>query len=76
MQPLSNKVKRAERVIEKLEQKKQEIEQQLANTELYQDEHKDKLKQLLTDQTYIQKELDQAENEWMEASEALEQAKA
>ena len=76
LQPLSNKVKRAERVIEKLEQEKQEIEQQLANTELYQDEHKDKLKQLLTDQAYVQKELDQAENDWMEASEALEQAKA
>lgn len=75
LQPLTNKIKRAERVMEKLSAQKQEIETKLADTELYQDENKETLKQLLTDQAYIQKELDEAEANWLEASEAYEAAK-
>ena len=74
LQPLSDKVKRAERVIEKLDIEKNTIEEKLADSNIYNDENKDLLKQLLTDQAYIQKELDQAEIDWMEASEALEEA--
>ncbi len=74
LQPLSDKVKRAERVIEKLDNEKNTIEEKLADANIYNDENKELLKQLLTDQAYIQKELDQAENDWMEASEALEEA--
>ena len=72
MQPLTAKIKRAERVLEKLSEQKTEIETQLADPELYNDENKDKLKQLLTDQAYLQKELDQAEADWLTATEAHE----
>ena len=74
LQPLSDRVKRAERVIEKLDVEKNAIEVKLADTNLYNEDNKEQLKQLLTDQAYIQKELDQAETDWMEASESLEQA--
>ena len=72
LQPLTNKIKRSERVMEKLEIQKADIETQLANTELYSDDNKDTLKKLLADQAYLQKELDQAESEWIESSEAHE----
>ncbi|MGH1543004.1 MAG: ATP-binding cassette domain-containing protein [Arenicella sp.] len=71
-QPLRNLIKRAERVMEKLTQDKQGIESQLADNDLYLDENKEQLKQLLADQAYIQKELDAAEQQWLEASEKLE----
>ena len=72
VQPLRDKVKRAERVMEKLNSQKQVIEEKLSDNTIYDDENKDELKTLLTDQAYIQKELDAAEDAWMEASEALE----
>ena len=74
LQPLSDRVKRAERVLEKLDIEKNTIEEKLADSSLYDEENKEQLKQLLTDQAYIQKELDHAETDWMEASEALEEA--
>ena len=72
LQPLSSKVKRAERVLEKLSVEKQAVESQLADNTIYDEENKDKLKQILADQAYIQKELDQAENDWLQASESHE----
>ena len=74
LQPLSNRVKRAERVMEKLNEEKLIVEEKLSDIDLYTDENKETLKQLLTDQAYIQKELDQAEADWLNASEALEEA--
>ena len=53
---------------------KNELEEKLGSSELYSEENKDLLRQLLTDQAYLQKEFDQAEMDWMEASEAYEAA--
>lgn len=72
LQPLRDKVKRAERVIEKLNQEKYALEEKLSESTIYDESNKDELKLLLTDQAYIQKELNAAELVWMEASEALE----
>ena len=72
LQPLTSKIKRAERVMEKLGDQKQDIEEKLADTDLYSDENKDKLKQLLADQAYVQKELDQAEADWLDTTEQHE----
>ena len=58
--------------MEKIGLQRSEIESQLADTELYTDAHKDMLKKLLTDQAYLQKELDQAEADWLQATEAHE----
>jgi len=72
LQPLTSKIKRAERVMEKLGAERTSIEAQLGDTELYTDDNKEKLKGLLSDQAYLQKELDQAEADWLEATEAHE----
>ena len=72
LQPLTNKIKRAERVLTKLGEQKHQIESQLADNTLYESHNKEQLKQLLTDQAYLQKELDQAEADWLNASEAYE----
>ena len=73
LQPLTSKIKRAERVMEKLSVDKQSIEEKLSDNDLYSDDNKDKLKQLLADQAYVQKELDQAEADWLDATEQHEQ---
>ena len=75
LQPLSNTIKRAERVMEKLDLEKQAIQSKLADNDLYNDDNKDQLRQLLTDQAYVQKELDTAEAQWLDASEAYEAAR-
>ena len=72
LQPLTAKIKRAERVLEKLSEEKDEIETKLADNDIYNADNKDLLKQLLTDQAYLQKELDQAEADWLNATEAHE----
>ena len=72
LQPLSGRIKRAERVLEKLGEEKDQIEARLADTTLYTDNQKEQLKQLLTDQAYLRKELDSAEADWLEATEAYE----
>ncbi|MFT6407913.1 MAG: ATP-binding cassette subfamily F protein 3, partial [Arenicella sp.] len=76
LQPLTSKIKRAERVMEKLGAERSNIETQLADSELYSDEQRNKLKKLLTDQAYLQKELDQAEADWLQATEAHEELSA
>ena len=73
MQPLTNRLKRCDREMEKLNIKKAEIETRLADNELYEDGQRELLKQLLTDQAYIQKELDQVEEEWFAVQEEIEQ---
>ncbi|NND00427.1 MAG: ATP-binding cassette domain-containing protein [Gammaproteobacteria bacterium] len=75
MQPLTSKIKRAERVIEKLMQQKKDIEEKLSDTSLYEESNRELLRQLLTDQAYLQKELDAAELQWLDATEALEAAR-
>ncbi|MBX2848130.1 MAG: ATP-binding cassette domain-containing protein [Acidiferrobacterales bacterium] len=72
LQPITKRIKRAERVIEKLTIEKDAIELKLANTELYHDDNRGQLKELLADQAYIQKELDAAEQTWLQASEEYE----
>jgi len=72
LQPITNRIKRAERVMEKASLQKAKIEEQLADSDLYNNDDKDTLKQLLADQAYAQKELDDAETLWMEASEDYE----
>lgn len=69
LQPLAKKIKRAERVLEKLELQKSEIEAALADNTLYEADNKDQLKQLLADQAYVQKELDAVESELLENME-------
>lgn len=76
LQPLRNKVKKAETQMDKLGQNLSELELQLADTSLYTDQAKDELKQLLQQQADLKNALEQAETDWIEASEQLEAAQA
>ena len=76
MQPLRNKVKTAEKEMEKLTRSLTDLETQLADTSLYSEAAKDKLKTLLQQQADLKAALEQTESDWLEASEQLESAQA
>jgi len=74
LQPLTNAVKKAEQQMDKLQTKLGTLEEKLADGDLYTDANKDKLKDLLQQQAGLKADLEQAEMDWFEATEALEEA--
>lgn len=72
--PLRKKQQAAEKRMEKLQRQLNTMEEQLGDTDLYDAGRKDELKQLLSKQTEIKSQLEDTEMEWMELSEALEDA--
>ncbi len=72
LQPLTNKIKKLERQVEKLQGQSDEIEAQLADSEIYDSENKAQLTDLLQRQADISRQLEEAEEAWMSASEELE----
>ena len=76
MRPLKKQITQLEKTIDSCQGTLAAIEDQLADTELYSEENKDKLKQLLADQAEQQGKLDTAEEAWMEAQEQLEALEA
>ena len=54
------------------QQKNDLLHQQLACSEIYEEQNKDQLKQALEQQSSVQKQLEQIEEQWMEVSEELE----
>ena len=73
LQPLKNQLKKIEEKIEKLQSQKQDLEQEMANPDMFLDENKDKLQQLNDRQIEIVKSLQQLEEQWLEITEKLEQ---
>ncbi len=74
LKPLLDSLKKAEQRVELYHLEQQELERQLAEPELYNDHDKEQLKQLLARKAEVDSLLEQAEAEWMEAEEQLEQA--
>jgi ATP-binding cassette, subfamily F, member 3 len=74
--PLFDALKKAEQAVEKYHNEQRRLETELADPNLYSETKKDKLKLLLARKIEIDKALDAAETEWMEAEERLEAAKA
>lgn len=74
LQPLMNKLKKSEKQLEQLTNRKEELENQLADTNIYLDENKETLKNVLSKKTKVAKELNAIEAEWMEISEEIENA--
>lgn len=72
-QPLRNKIKKCETQMDTLSKDKENLEQQLADSDLYSEENKQKLKELLEQQAVISKKLAEFEEQWMIASEELEE---
>ncbi len=74
LKPLMDALKNAERQVARYHQLQQQLEQELADPELYSDQNKERLKQLLVSKAEVDTALEQAEAEWMEAEEQLERA--
>jgi ATP-binding cassette subfamily F protein 3 len=73
LKPLLNKLKKAEQTVEKFHTEQKNLETQLADSEIYSDSNKAKLKKLLAQKINVDKALEQSEEEWMILEELLEQ---
>ena len=69
--PLYDAVKKAELAVEKYHQEQRQLEQQLADPAIYEEAEKAKLKQIMALKMQVDKALNDAENNWMEAEEKL-----
>ena len=74
--PLRKKVKQLENAMEQHSKKIADINQQLTDNEIYADKNKEKLQRLITEKTDLEKKHDNAELEWFEIHEELEQTAA
>ena len=70
--PLETRIKRLEEQIEKLNLKKNNVENILSEADIYEAHRKDELQSLLSDQAYCSKELAEIEETWMSLCEELE----
>lgn len=72
-QPLTNKINKAETELDNLHAEQTALEQQLADPDIYTETNKQKLQDCLQKKVDVDKRCEELENEWMEASEALEE---
>lgn len=72
LKPLQNKIKSLEKKMEKLSLTKDELEEKLADNDIYSESNKSILKDLLEEQGNVNNDLQQVEIDWLEASEELE----
>ena len=72
LQPLKKALASAEKRMDELEQKKQALDEQLADQSLYSDDAKEQLKSLLLEKSEVDRAHQQAEDLWLEKLEALE----
>ena len=70
---LEARIKRLEEMIARLNAKRADMEERLADPAIYLDASKEALESVLRDQAYVGKELGQLEGEWLEKQAALEQ---
>ena len=77
MKPFSDRVRQTETRLDAARGKLQEIESSLADTGLYTDAGRnEELTELLKGQGRLKSEIQSLETQWLEASEALDQAKS
>jgi ATP-binding cassette, subfamily F, member 3 len=76
LQPLRNKLKKLERQVEQLTQHQKELEQKLAEPDIYDERNKISLKQLLADQAKLDRELADAEGEWLATEDEMDRIQA
>ncbi len=73
LRPLQQALDQAERMVEKLHADQQHLQDQLADPEIYTEQGKERLKKLLLKKAELDKTLAEAESDWLQASEKLEQ---
>ena len=76
MKGLAGKVEKAERDLGDLSRQLKELEERLADPELYLNEKEDVVNRLIGDRVKLMERLSQAESLWLEASEAMEAGSA
>ncbi|MEJ2308574.1 MAG: ATP-binding cassette domain-containing protein [Gammaproteobacteria bacterium] len=74
LSPLKNTLDRCEKEVETLQRQNSELEALLADNDLYAEERKEELRHLLDKKRLSDAALNEAEESWMEALEAYEQA--
>ena len=74
--PIESRTKRVEEQMAKLNSRKAGIDEQLADSTVHDDANKDKLKSLILDKAYVERELLQLEADWLELQGQLEQIEA
>ena len=72
LKPLNNKIQKLEKVMDKLNQKKSKIHDQLAGSAIYEDEQKAELKECLSQQASVERSLQESEEQWLALQEELE----
>jgi len=70
--PLRKKIKQLEDSMQKISNKLSEINQQLSDSDIYSDQNKQKLQELLLKKMELDKTHEDAETEWLEINEELE----
>ena len=73
LQPLRNRLKKLERQVEELMQEQNRLELELSLPDIYAEENKAQLKQLLADKARVDQTLTATEEEWLLTEEELEQ---
>lgn len=73
LQPLTNAIKKIEQQIQTLEKNINTVEKQLADSDIYNDNKKEQLQQLLQQQSQWSKEKEKLEEQWFDLTEELEQ---
>lgn len=73
--PLFDALKKAESLVEKHHLEQRQLEQQLADSSIYEETEKMRLKALLDRKSTVDKALETAEAEWLEAEERIEAIK-
>jgi ATP-binding cassette subfamily F protein 3 len=73
--PLFDALKKSEDAVEKYHKEQKQLEQQLADPEIYDESQKTQLKKLLEKKAQVDKALDAAETAWMTAEERLDAIK-
>lgn len=73
LQPFKNAMKKAENQLTSLNQKREELEQALTDTTLYEASQKEALKQLLAEQSSLNQHIESTEMQWLEAQESLDE---
>ncbi|NVK55845.1 MAG: ATP-binding cassette domain-containing protein [Alteromonadaceae bacterium] len=73
--PLRKQIQQAEKAMEKLNTALAKVENELARTELYEADKKAELMGFLDQQATLKSQIEEEEIQWLEAQEALEEAK-
>ncbi len=72
LQPLKKEQQKLEQKLDQLNDEKASIEQQLADSAIYEDGAREGLKQLLLRRGELQQQIDEAEDRWLQLCEVLE----